>query len=107
LDVCAPRGSFTLKPGDNPVVLLSSGIGVTPVISMLHALAAERSARQVWWIYGARNRANHPFVEESHSLLEQLPYGCLVSIPVIDEIDPGSVAERIEEFIARLALPRR
>jgi len=75
LDVSAPRGSFTLQPGDNPVVLLSAGIGMTPVISMLHALAAERSARQVWWIYGARNRANHPFAEESHSLLKQLPYG--------------------------------
>jgi ferredoxin-NADP reductase len=75
LDVSAPRGSFTLQPGDNPVVLLSAGIGVTPEISMLHALAAERSERQVWWIFGARNRANHPFAEESHSLLKELPYG--------------------------------
>jgi ferredoxin-NADP reductase/MOSC domain-containing protein YiiM/ferredoxin len=74
LGVSAPRGSFTLQPGDNPVVLLSAGIGVTPVISMLHALAAEKSERQVWWIYGARNRANHPFAEESHLLLKQLPY---------------------------------
>jgi ferredoxin-NADP reductase/MOSC domain-containing protein YiiM len=75
LDVSAPRGSFTLRRGDNPVVLLSAGVGATPVISMLHALAAERSARQVWWIYGARNRANHPFAEESRLLLNQLPHG--------------------------------
>ena len=74
LDVSAPRGSFTLRPGENPVVLLSAGIGVTPVISMLHALAAEGSARQVWWIYGARNGANHPFAEEARSLLDQLPH---------------------------------
>jgi ferredoxin-NADP reductase len=72
LDVSAPRGSFTLRAGDNPVVLLSAGVGVTPVMSMLHALAAERSQRQVWWIYGARDRANHPFAEESRSLLRQL-----------------------------------
>ncbi len=75
LDVSAPRGSFTLRPGNSPVVLLSAGVGATPVMAMLHALAAERSERQVWWIYGARNRANHPFAEESQALLKQLPGG--------------------------------
>jgi len=75
VDLSAPRGSFTLRPGNNPVVLLSAGVGATPVMSMLHALAAQGSQRQVWWIYGARNRANHPFAEESHSLLKQLPRG--------------------------------
>jgi ferredoxin-NADP reductase/MOSC domain-containing protein YiiM len=75
LDVSAPRGVFTLRPGDGPVVLLSAGVGATPVLAMLHALAAETSARQVWWIYGARNRDDHPFAEESRSLLRQLPQG--------------------------------
>jgi ferredoxin-NADP reductase/MOSC domain-containing protein YiiM len=75
LDVSAPRGSFTLRSGENPVVLLSAGVGATPVISMLHALAAERSQRGVWWIYGARNRAEHAFAEESRSLLGQLSHG--------------------------------
>ena len=75
LDVSAPRGSFTLRPGDNPVVLLSAGVGATPVMSMLHALATERSQRQIWWVYGARDRANHPFAEESRFLLKQLSRG--------------------------------
>jgi ferredoxin-NADP reductase/MOSC domain-containing protein YiiM/ferredoxin len=75
LDVSAPRGSFTLKPGEHPVVLLGAGIGATPLMSMLHALAAESSRRPVWWIYGARARANHPFAEESRSLINQLPHG--------------------------------
>jgi ferredoxin-NADP reductase/MOSC domain-containing protein YiiM len=75
LDVSAPRGSFTLRPSQNPVVLLSAGVGATPVVSMLHALAAERSEREIWWIYGARNRVDHPFAEESRSLLKQLPRG--------------------------------
>src|SRR5208282_5906830 len=75
LDVSAPRGSFTLRPGQGPVVLLSAGVGATPVMSMLHALAAERSQREIWWIYGARNRVDHPFAEESRSLLKQLPRG--------------------------------
>jgi ferredoxin-NADP reductase/MOSC domain-containing protein YiiM len=75
LDVSAPRGSFTLRPSQNPVVLLSAGVGATPVMSMLHALAAEKSQREIWWIYGTRNRADHPFAEESRSLLKQLSRG--------------------------------
>src|ERR1700722_15239712 len=75
LDVSAPRGSFTLRPGQSPAVLLSAGVGATPVMSMLHSLAAERSQREIWWIYGARNSADHPFAEESRSLLKQLSRG--------------------------------
>jgi len=75
LDVSAPRGSFTLRSGDSPVVLVSAGVGATPVMAMLHSLAAERSQREIWWIYGARNRVAHPFAEESRSLLKQLSRG--------------------------------
>src|SRR3984957_19694057 len=75
LDVSAPRGSFTLRPSQKPVVLLSAGVGATPVMSMLHSLVAERSQREIWWIYGARNRVYHPFAEESRSLLKQLSRG--------------------------------
>jgi ferredoxin-NADP reductase/MOSC domain-containing protein YiiM len=75
LDVSAPRGSFTLRPSQSPVVMLSAGVGATPVMSMLHALAAESSQREIWWIYGTRNRADHPFAEESRSLLKQLSQG--------------------------------
>ncbi|HTQ61435.1 MAG TPA: MOSC and FAD-binding oxidoreductase domain-containing protein [Candidatus Solibacter sp.] len=75
LDVSAPRGSFTLHPSRSPVVLLSAGVGATPVMSMLHTLAAEKSQREIWWIYGTRNGADHPFAEESRSLLKQLSRG--------------------------------
>ncbi|HUN61691.1 MAG TPA: MOSC and FAD-binding oxidoreductase domain-containing protein [Candidatus Sulfotelmatobacter sp.] len=75
LDVSAPRGSFTLRPGENSVVLLSAGVGATPVMSMLHALVAEKSKREIWWIYGARNSVDHPFAGESRSLLQQLSRG--------------------------------
>jgi ferredoxin-NADP reductase/MOSC domain-containing protein YiiM len=75
VDASAPRGSFTLRPSQNPVVLLSAGVGATPVMSMLHTLAAERSQQEIWWIYGTRNRVEHPFAEESRSLLKQLSRG--------------------------------
>jgi ferredoxin-NADP reductase/MOSC domain-containing protein YiiM/ferredoxin len=72
LEVSAPRGGFTLRSGDAPVVLLSAGIGVTPVLAMLHSLASAASRREIWWIYGARNRAAHPFAKESRGLLQTL-----------------------------------
>ena len=73
LEVSAPRGNFTLGPGDAPVVLLSAGIGITPVLTMLQALAAGASSREVWWIYGARNGSEHPFAAEASALLKRLP----------------------------------
>jgi ferredoxin-NADP reductase len=74
-EVSAPRGRFTLGPGDGPVVLLSAGIGATPVLAMLHDLASAASPREVWWLYGARNRDEHPFAQESRELLKQLAHG--------------------------------
>jgi len=73
IEMTAPRGAFTLQPGDTPVVLLSAGIGATPVLAMLHALAAENSPREVWWLHGARDRGEHPFAEEVRAALKALP----------------------------------
>jgi len=75
LEVSAPRGSFILRSGDAPVVLLSAGIGATPVLAMLHSLSSAASRREVWWIYGARNRAEHPFAQEARGLLQTLVNG--------------------------------
>ena len=77
LQVSAPRGGFTLAPGNTPVVLLSAGIGATPLLAMLHSLAAPGidSMREVWWCYGARNGREHPFASEARTLLNSLPHG--------------------------------
>jgi ferredoxin-NADP reductase len=73
LDVAAPRGNFVLEPGSGPVILLSAGIGATPVLAMLHALAAMQSPREVWWIHGAQDGGEHPFAEEVRACLRALP----------------------------------
>ena len=75
VDVSAARGGFTLRAGNTPVVLLSAGIGATPVLAILHALAAEGSTREIWWLYGARSGREHPFAEETRSLLKALVHG--------------------------------
>jgi ferredoxin-NADP reductase/MOSC domain-containing protein YiiM/ferredoxin len=75
LEVSALRGNFTLRCGDGPVVFLSAGIGATPLLAMLHSLSSALSRREVWWIYGARNRGEHPFAKESLALLRTLANG--------------------------------
>ena len=75
LDVSSPRGSFILQSGERPVVLLSAGIGATPVLAMLHVLANARSTRQVFWVHAARVGQHHPFAAEVRRLMLRLPHG--------------------------------
>ena len=73
LEVAAPRGSFVLEPGDRPVVLISAGVGATPVLAMLHTLADQNARRPVWWLHGARNHREHAFGDEVDRLMASLP----------------------------------
>ncbi len=73
LEIAAPRGTFILGQTQAPVLLISAGIGATPVLAMLHALAKEHSQRQIWWLHGARSRRDHPFAAETRALLASLP----------------------------------
>jgi ferredoxin-NADP reductase len=73
LEAAAPRGTFILQPGDTPVLLISAGVGATPVLAMLHALAG--TGRDVWWLHGARSRAEEPFAAEARSLLAGMASG--------------------------------
>ena len=73
LDVAAPRGTFILDQTHAPVLLISAGIGATPVLAMLQALAEESSDRDIWWLQGARNGREHPFAAEARALLVSLP----------------------------------
>jgi ferredoxin-NADP reductase len=75
LDVSSPRGSFILQSGAGPVVLLSAGIGVTPVLSMLYELSESHSARPVLWLQAARDGAHHPFAAEVRRLMLALTHG--------------------------------
>ncbi|MEV5834863.1 MOSC and FAD-binding oxidoreductase domain-containing protein [Nocardia sp. NPDC052112] len=73
VEVAAPRGDFVLAAGAGPVLLVSGGVGVTPVLAMLHQLAAQRSDRDVWWLHTAHNSDQQAFADEAHRLLQSLP----------------------------------
>ena len=112
LEAAAPRGTFVLQPGDSPVLLISAGVGATPVLAMLHALAAGASGRDVWWLHGARNRAEEPFAEESRSLLAALARGhrhVCYSRPAPGEVlgrDYQTAGRLSASVLAGLGLPR-
>ena len=74
VQAAAPRGDFCLTQGGNPVVLMSAGIGVTPVLAMLHSLSAARSTRDIWWLHTTRNRETQAFAAEVATLIESLPH---------------------------------
>jgi ferredoxin-NADP reductase/MOSC domain-containing protein YiiM len=112
LAVAAPRGTFILRPGSAPVLLISAGVGATPVLAMLHALAEAGSQREVWWLHGARNRAEEPFAAEARSLLARLPRTHLhvcYSQPGPDDVlgdDYQSAGRLSGAALAGLGLPR-
>jgi ferredoxin-NADP reductase/MOSC domain-containing protein YiiM len=111
LQVAAPRGAFFLTEAKSPVILMSAGVGVTPVLSMLHTLAATESPRQVWWLHAARDQSQHPFAAESRALLDQLSNGhtrVFYSRPEPAERLPANTecGRLSAAVIAQLGLPR-
>lgn len=74
VQAAAPRGDFYLTDDDGPVVLLSAGVGVTPVLAMLHGLAASRSQRHIWWLHTTHDHESHAFAAEVTGLIGSLPH---------------------------------
>jgi ferredoxin-NADP reductase/MOSC domain-containing protein YiiM len=112
LEVAAPRGDFVLDADTGPLLLLSAGIGVTPVLSMLYQLSSRRSEREIWWIHAARRRQEHALAAEADTLLTSLPRAheqIFYSVDTSDESQRGTItsgrlsAERLRE----LPLPAR
>jgi ferredoxin-NADP reductase/MOSC domain-containing protein YiiM len=112
LDVSSPRGTFVLGDGEAPIVLLSAGIGATPVMAMLYALAQSRTARQVVWLHGARDGEHHPFAAEARRLVAGLANGssCVCySTPGPADRTPGdydTVGHLSREVLQRVGIPR-
>jgi ferredoxin-NADP reductase len=64
IDVYSPTGSFCLdEASEKPVVLIAGGVGITPLVSMLKRLIATKTTREIWLIYGVRNKSEHAMYE--------------------------------------------
>ncbi|HEX4391066.1 MAG TPA: MOSC and FAD-binding oxidoreductase domain-containing protein [Mycobacterium sp.] len=77
LDAAAPRGEFFLaedgEAATAPIVLISAGVGITPMLAMLHRLAAQQSSQSVWWLHATHSPTGLAFGREARQLLDQLP----------------------------------
>ena len=71
VQVSSPRGNFTLdtsKDGSSPLVLISAGVGLTPMMSMLNTVVADEPGRPIAWIHGYRNAEKRLFVSHIKDL---------------------------------------
>ena len=72
LDVKAPNGHFFLDlEKERPVVLISGGIGVTPMVSMVNALIEAGSTREIWFFFGSRSGEDHMFKDTMAGIVEK------------------------------------
>lgn len=67
-----PVGDFVLKDSSKPIVLLSGGVGITPMMSMLNTLAQQQSKRPILFVHSALNQEVHAFNAEIKALQNQL-----------------------------------
>lgn len=105
-----PAGEFLISCEECPVVLVSAGIGVTPLLSMLHALAEEPGERPVLFVHGARDGRHHPLareVREAAMLRPGIRVHVTYSRPLPDDVGHDSVGRVDAALLARLAPPRR
>ena len=107
----APAGDFLLGCTNCPVALISAGVGLTPMLSMLHRLVASGTARPIWWLHGARDGARHALADEVVALAAHHPKlkTCVaysrpapgdrlgVHFDVQGRVTPELVAEFVEE----------
>jgi ferredoxin-NADP reductase len=111
VEVAAPRGTFVLLEGTEPIVFVSAGIGVTPVLAMLQSLAAQRSEREIWWIHGARSPAEYALAAEAHELISALPrshehvFYSGKSVRIADSGFPAETGRLTQEKLAALGIP--
>jgi ferredoxin-NADP reductase/MOSC domain-containing protein YiiM len=106
IESAAPRGDFYLVDDSSPVILLSAGIGATPVMAMAHALATAKSPRQIWWLHTTQSTATHAFAAEVTALLDSLPDARQHVFYTTGDEGEGVAPRRLDgQSIAALGLP--
>ncbi|MBS4209204.1 NO-inducible flavohemoprotein [Bacillus sp. FJAT-50079] len=76
IEVSAPAGDFILNKEEvAPIALISGGVGITPMMSMMETLVNEASTRDITFIHAARDEKVHAFATKTMDMLEQLATG--------------------------------
>ena len=109
IEVSAPLGDFVLKEGDRPVVLISAGIGITPMVAMLGALAKNSPERRVMFVHVTQNSKHFPLMNEVGTLISGMPNAQLKLFYTRPEGDDAlhccCVGRPGEEQLKKLCIP--
>jgi ferredoxin-NADP reductase/DMSO/TMAO reductase YedYZ heme-binding membrane subunit len=98
-----PGGHFHLDATtERPVVLVSAGVGVTPMIAMLNALVSAGSSQSIWFLHVARNQREHAFGKWVRDLAARHS-NVRVHI-AYSQPGPGDLAEKICDSAGRLEM---
>ncbi|KAI0820164.1 globin-like protein [Trametes gibbosa] len=98
LDVAFPFGEFFLDASPAPVVLLSAGVGLTPLLAMLNTLANADGQREVSWVQAVRNERVHAFAAHVRGVREAHP--CRVRTHIFYS-EPGAEAVEGRDYDSR------
>ncbi|WP_369900423.1 NO-inducible flavohemoprotein [Bacillus manliponensis] len=72
IPLSAPAGDFVLNmESKTPIVLISGGVGITPMMSMLHTAVQEMPNHPIYFIHGSLNSDVHAMKEEVKQLTEK------------------------------------
>jgi ferredoxin-NADP reductase/predicted pyridoxine 5'-phosphate oxidase superfamily flavin-nucleotide-binding protein len=108
LTVARPAGDFLLNCTSRPLLLVSTGVGVTPILSMLHEFVQRypENKRKAYWVHGARSGHHHPFhaeVQELKKLVgDDLQTHVVYSRPTEDDTDHDLTGHINVELLQKL-----
>lgn len=111
LDAKAPAGGFFLDTTQQrPIVLISGGVGITPMLCMLNAVIESGQRREIWFFFGARNRCEHiqkEYLEKVAAENENVRLHVCYSRPGSEDIQGKDYqhAERVSVEVFKRVLP--
>lgn len=76
VEVAYPFGEFFIDNFTSPVVFLSAGVGLTPLLAMFNTLTTVEGkppTRQIRWIQGMRTPRDHAFLQHIRSMAQKYP----------------------------------
>jgi nitric oxide dioxygenase len=103
LEVSMPYGDFTLDiNADTPVVLISGGVGLTPMMAMLNTIVEQGKSRPVLFIHAVRNRAAHAMSKDLAEIVSQNPQ--VSRMVFYEELTPGDVEGFDYDHVGRISI---
>ena len=72
IELMPPTGDFYLAHTDKPTVLISAGVGITPMMAMLQTLIEAKNKQPVWFLHACANKQQHSYARQLQEQAEQL-----------------------------------